>query len=216
MFDGRAIHSLAVVGKKLCPNVLDECLIWRNWLLCFREQRILCLIYWSSGLSMMLCSILDEVVILLAFLLVWRVSHSSSCKSFVPWNNYLCKIVLPVSGLFLVFLYYFDCVDPMLPRHISSILRFPAPPYFILGHVTPSDIDTGHALWPIDLWFSDLWPFTFVIWHLTFDLWHNHQVSHQTLTTWPLDQKVWRRHQMAPVASIIRHQVVLGILSRRP
>ena len=27
MFDGRAFHSLAVVGKKLCPNVLDECLI---------------------------------------------------------------------------------------------------------------------------------------------------------------------------------------------
>ena len=36
----------------------------------------------------------------------------------IHWNNYLCKIVLPVSGFFLVFLYYFDCVDPMLPRHI--------------------------------------------------------------------------------------------------
>ena len=36
----------------------------------------------------------------------------------VPWNKYLCKIVLPVSGFFLVFLYYFDCVDPILPRHI--------------------------------------------------------------------------------------------------
>ena len=27
MFDGRAFHSLAVVGKKLCPNVLDEYLL---------------------------------------------------------------------------------------------------------------------------------------------------------------------------------------------
>ena len=27
MFDGRAFNSLAVVGTKLCPNVLDECLI---------------------------------------------------------------------------------------------------------------------------------------------------------------------------------------------
>ena len=27
MFDGRAFHSLAVVGKKLFPNVFDECLI---------------------------------------------------------------------------------------------------------------------------------------------------------------------------------------------
>ena len=26
-FDGRAFHSLAVVGKNLFPNVLDECLI---------------------------------------------------------------------------------------------------------------------------------------------------------------------------------------------
>ena len=33
-------------------------------------------------------------------------------------NNYFCKIVLPVSGFFLVFLYYFDCVGPMLPMHI--------------------------------------------------------------------------------------------------
>ena len=27
MSDGRAFHSLAVVGKKLFPKVLDECLI---------------------------------------------------------------------------------------------------------------------------------------------------------------------------------------------
>ena len=27
MFDGKAFHSLAVVRKKLFPNVLDECLI---------------------------------------------------------------------------------------------------------------------------------------------------------------------------------------------
>ena len=27
MFDGREFHSLAVVGGKLFPNVLDECLI---------------------------------------------------------------------------------------------------------------------------------------------------------------------------------------------
>ena len=32
-----------------------------------------------------------------------------------------CKIVLPVSGFFLVFLYYFDCVGPMLPRHYANI-----------------------------------------------------------------------------------------------
>ena len=58
MFDGRAFHSLAVVWRtNLFPNVLDECLIWRNWLLCLREQRVLCLIYWSSGMFMMLCSI---------------------------------------------------------------------------------------------------------------------------------------------------------------
>ena len=25
MFDGRAFHSLAVVGKQLFPNVLDKC-----------------------------------------------------------------------------------------------------------------------------------------------------------------------------------------------
>ena len=72
----RAFHSLAVVGKKLFPNVLDECLILRNWLLCLREQWVLCMIhvYWSSGMSM----------ILLYFLLIWIVSHPSSCiKCFV-------------------------------------------------------------------------------------------------------------------------------------
>ena len=40
----------------------------------------------------------------------------------VHWNNYFYKIVLPVSGFFPVFLYYFDCVDPMLPRHILIFL----------------------------------------------------------------------------------------------
>ena len=30
MFDGRAFHSFAVVGKKLFPNVMDACLIRRN------------------------------------------------------------------------------------------------------------------------------------------------------------------------------------------
>ena len=39
MFDGRAFHFLAVVGKKLFPNVLDECLILTNWMLCLREHR---------------------------------------------------------------------------------------------------------------------------------------------------------------------------------
>ena len=70
---------------------------------------------------MILCSILYKVVILLdvsfegfpilVLVKVW-------IQILVPWNNYLCKIVLPVSGFFLVFLYYFDCMDPMLPRHI--------------------------------------------------------------------------------------------------
>ena len=45
-------------------------------------------------------------------------SGLSDVQILVPWNNHFCKIVLPVSGFFLVILYYFDCVGPMLPRHI--------------------------------------------------------------------------------------------------
>ena len=70
---------------------------------------------------MMLCSILYKVVILLYFLLVGipiLVLVKVLLQTLVPWNNYFCKIVLPVSGFFLVILYYFDCVGPMLPRHI--------------------------------------------------------------------------------------------------
>ena len=44
MSDGRVFHSLAVVGTKLFPKVLDECRILRNWLLCLREQRVLWMI----------------------------------------------------------------------------------------------------------------------------------------------------------------------------
>ena len=71
----------------------------------------------------MLCSILYKVVIILSFfsfegfpiLVITKVL----LQILVPWNNYLCKLVLHVSGLFLMFfLYFFDCVDPMLPRHI--------------------------------------------------------------------------------------------------
>ena len=69
----------------------------------------------------MLCSILYRVVILVF-------SSRLGCpiivlvtvllQILVPWNNYFCKIVLTVSGFFLVFLYYFECVGPMLPWHI--------------------------------------------------------------------------------------------------
>ena len=38
----------------------------------------------------------------------------------VPWNNYFCKIVLPVSESFLVFLYYFDSVASV--GHINATL----------------------------------------------------------------------------------------------
>ena len=109
MFDGRAFHCLAVVGK----NYVRMC--WTSV--------VLCLVYCSSGMSMMLCSIFPikwgffwiffsfegfPILVLVKVLL----------QILVPWNNYLCKIVLPISGFFLVFLYYFDCVDPMLPRNI--------------------------------------------------------------------------------------------------
>ena len=71
---------------------------------------------------MMLCSILYKVykvVILLDFLLVCMlVLVKVLLQILVPCNNYLCKIVLPVTGFFLVFLYCLDCVDTMLPRHI--------------------------------------------------------------------------------------------------
>ena len=60
-----------------------------------------------SGMSMMLCSILYKVVILLDFFsfegFAILVLVKVLLQILVPWNNYLCRIVLPVSGLFLVF-----------------------------------------------------------------------------------------------------------------
>ena len=59
---------------------------------------------------MMLYSILYKVVILLDFFsfegFPILVLVKVLLQILVPWNNYLCKIVLPVSGFFLVFLYY--------------------------------------------------------------------------------------------------------------
>ena len=37
-FDGRAFHSLAVVGKTLCPNVLDECLVGTDCCVCVSNE----------------------------------------------------------------------------------------------------------------------------------------------------------------------------------
>ena len=64
MFDGRAFHSLAVVGKK----TMSECVGRVSNLK--KLTVMLCLIYGSSGMTMMICSILYKVVILLDFLLV--------------------------------------------------------------------------------------------------------------------------------------------------
>ena len=103
--------------------MFDECLIWRNWLLCLREQRVLCMIYidlvgclwcyvpfynkwWFFCISFSFEGI--PILVLVTVLL----------QILDPWNNHFCKIVLRVSGFFLVILYYFDCVGPMLPRHI--------------------------------------------------------------------------------------------------
>ena len=77
-------------------------------------------------MSYLLCSILYKVVIICLFfsfevfpiLILVKVL----LQILVPWNNYFCKIVLPVSGFFLV-LYYFDYVCPMLPRNYSNIGR---------------------------------------------------------------------------------------------
>ena len=42
MFDGRAFHYLVVNWKKIFPNVLNECPILRQWLLCLHEHQVLC------------------------------------------------------------------------------------------------------------------------------------------------------------------------------
>ena len=76
MFDGGAFYSLAVFGEKLFPNVLDECLFRGNWLLCCVCKEY-CAWYWSSGMSMMLNSILYKMVIIFYF--------SSSLKGFVSY-----------------------------------------------------------------------------------------------------------------------------------
>ena len=85
MLGDREFHDFIEFGKKRFPNMFDECLVCTSCLSSLHEHLVLHLKYLASGLSTRFCSILYNMLSLLGFHFVWRVSQLKSFGVELPF-----------------------------------------------------------------------------------------------------------------------------------